>query len=232
MKRMPSFRCCTALVLLLAPAWAQQNSNTALESVLKKMDSTAANFRTTEANFVWDQYQKVVNETDTQKGKVYFRRTNKETEMVADIIEPEKKYVLFTDSKVQVYQPRIDQVTVYPAGKHRAEFESFLVLGFGGGGHDMLKSFDVKYLGTEKIGDIEAAKLDLVPKSQSIRNTFQHILLWIDPARGVSVQQQLVEPSGDYRLAKYNDIELNQKIPDAVFKLKTTSRTKTVSPQG
>ena len=233
MKHDYSFRWCwTALLLMLAPGWAQQSSNAGLESVLKKMDSTAANFRTTEANFVWDQYQKVVNETDTQKGKVYFRRTNKETEMVADIIEPEKKYVLFADSKVQVYQPRIDQVTVYPAGKHRAEFESFLVLGFGGGGHDMLKSFDVKYLGTEKVGDIEAAKLDLVPKSQSIRNTFQHILLWIDPARGVSVQQQLVEPSGDYRLAKYTDIELNQKIPDAVFKLKTTGKTKTVSPQG
>jgi outer membrane lipoprotein-sorting protein len=233
MKHDYSFRWCwTALLLMLAPAWAQQASNAGLESVLKKMDSTAVNFRTTEASFVWDQYQKVVNETDTQKGKVYFRRTNKETEMVADIAEPEKKYVLFTDSKVQVYQPRIDQVTVYPAGKHRAEFESFLVLGFGGGGHDMLKSFDVKYLGTEKVGGIEAAKLDLVPKSQSIRNTFQHILLWIDPARGVSVQQQLVEPSGDYRLAKYGDIELNQKIPDTVFKLKTTGKTKTVSPQG
>ena len=233
MKHDYSFRWCwTALLLMLAPAWAQQSSNAALESVLEKMDSTAANFRTTEASFVWDQYQKVVNETDTQKGKVYFRRTNKETEMVADITEPEKKYVLFTDSKVQVYQPRIDQVTVYPAGKHRAEFESFLVLGFGGGGHDMLKSFEVKYLGTEKVGGIEAAKLDLVPKSQGIRGTFQHILLWIDPAKGVSVQQQLVEPSGDYRLAKYSDIELNQKIPDTVFKLKTTGKTKTVSPQG
>ena len=91
---------------------------------------------------------------------------------------------------------------------------------------------DVKYLGTEKVGGIDAAKLDLVPKSQSIRNTFQHIVLWIDPARGVSVQQQLAEPSGDYRLAKYSDIELNQKIPDTVFKLKTTSKTKTLSPQG
>ena len=96
----------------------------------------------------------------------------------------------------------------------------------------MLKSFDIKYLGTEKVGGIEAAKLDLVPKSQSIRNTFQHILLWIDPGKGVSVQQQLVEPSGDYRLAKYSDIELNQKISDTVFKLKTTGKTKTVSPQG
>jgi outer membrane lipoprotein-sorting protein len=233
MKHDYSFRLTlTALLLMLAPAWAQQTSNAALESVLKKMDNTAANFRTTEANFVWDQYQKVVNETDTQKGKVYFRRVNHETQMAADISQPEKKYVLFTDSKVQMYQPRIDQVTIFPAGKHRAEFESFLVLGFGGGGHEMLKSFEVKYLGTEKVEDIEAAKLDLVPKSQSIRNTFQHIVLWIDPARGVSVQQQLVEPSGDYRLAKYSDIELNQKIPDTVFKLKTTNKTKTVSPQG
>src|SRR6202162_4145238 len=91
--------CLAALFLLLVQAWAQEPSNAALESVLKKMDSTAANFRTTEASFVWDQYQKVVNETDTQKGKVYFRRANHETQMAADISAPEKKYVLFTDSK-------------------------------------------------------------------------------------------------------------------------------------
>ena len=57
-------------------------------------------------------------------------------------------------------------------------------------------------------------------------------MLWIDPARGVSIQQQFFDPSGDYRLAKYTEIELNQKIPDAVFKLKTTAKTKFVAPQG
>jgi len=220
------------MILLIAAAWAQPPSNAALERVLDQMDSTAANFRTTEASFVWDQYQKVVDETDTQKGKVYFRRAGNETQMAADIAEPDKKYVLFADGKVEVYQPRIDQVTVYQAGKNRDAFESFLVLGFGGSGHDMLKSFDVKYLGSEKLNGIDTAKLDLVPKSQRVRNTFEHIVLWIDPARGVSVQQQLFEPSGDYRLAKYSDIELNQKLSDAVFKLKTTGKTKIVSPQG
>jgi len=203
-----------------------------LEKILDQMDKTASAFRSTQTDFIWDQYQKVVDETDTQKGKVYFRRSGDETQMAADIEEPDKKYVLFSDSKVQIYQPRIDQITVYNAGKNRAEFESFLVLGFGGSGHDLLKSFDVKYLGTEKIGDVTAAKLDLTPKSQKVRNTFAHIVLWIDPARGVSVQQQLFEPSGDYRLAKYSSIELNQKVPDSVFKIKTTPKTKTVSPQG
>lgn len=202
------------------------------EHVLAQMDKTAANFRTTEASFVWNQYSKVVDETDTQKGKVYFRRASADIEMAADITDPEKKYVLFNDSKVQVYQPKIEQVTVYNTGKNREAFESFLVLGFGGGGHDLLKSFDVKYAGTETVEGVEAAKLDLIPKSQKVANTFAHILLWIDPARGVSVQQQLFEPSGDYRLAKYSEIEINQKIPDTVFKLKTTGKTKIVSPQG
>jgi outer membrane lipoprotein-sorting protein len=235
----PFLRWVSAAILLAGAAWAQQppdaqsnaQSNAALDRVLAQMDSTAANFRTTEASFVWDQYEKVVNETDTQKGKIYFRRASKETQMAADITEPDKKYVLFIGGKIEVYQPRIDQVTVYNAGKNREAFESFLVLGFGAGGHDMLKSFDVKYLGAENIDGTETAKLNLVPKSPKIRNNFDHIILWIDPARGISVQQRLFEPSGDYRLAKYSEIRLNQKIPDSVFKLNTTSKTKWVSPQ-
>ncbi len=96
----------------------------------------------------------------------------------------------------------------------------------------MLKSFDVNYLGGEKVANVDAVKLDLVPKSEKARNTFNHIWLWIDPARGVSVRQQLFEPDGDYRLADYSDIRLNEKISDNVFKLKTTSKTKFLSPKG
>jgi outer membrane lipoprotein-sorting protein len=219
-----------ALYLLLShAAWAQASG---LEQMLNQMDRAAANFRSTEASFVWNQYQKVVDETDTQKGKVYFRRAGKETQMAADITAPDQKYVLFTDSKVEIYQPKIEQVTVYNTGQNHAAFESFLVLGFGGGGHDMLKSFDVKYLGSEKLNGADTSKLDLLPKTEKVRSMFQHILLWIDPSLGVSVQQQLFEPSGDYRLAKYSGIKINEKIPDSVFKLKTTGKTKFISPQG
>src|SRR5262245_26772057 len=118
------------IFLSIVSAFPQQSSPE-LEKVLDQMDKTAAAFRTTQADFEWDQFQKVVEETDVQKGKVYFRRSGDETQMAADIAEPDKKYVLFADSKVQIYQPRIDQITLYNAGKNRAEFESFLVLGFG-----------------------------------------------------------------------------------------------------
>ena len=215
-------------MLLLSVCASAQSGD--LEKVLDQMDAAAAKFRTTQANFTWAQYNKVINDiTDTQKGKIFFHRVGKEIQMAAQINQPEAKLLIFSEGKIQVYQPPIDQVDVYDASAHREEFESFLVLGFGGGGHDMLKSFDVEYLGTEKIDGVETAKLDLVPKSEKIRHNFAHITLWIDAARGVSLQQQLFETSGDYRLAKYFDIQINQKIPDSVFKLKTLSKTKILS---
>ena len=217
---------------LLAQAAPKAQASPALEKILNRMDETAAKFRAAQADFVWEQFQSVVKETDTQKGKVYFRWATKDLQMMANIQDPTQKNVLYSDGKVQVYQPTIDQVTVYAPGKNRADVESFLVLGFGGGGHDLLKSFDVKYEGSENVGGVQTTKLDLLPKSPRVRNMFDHILMWVDPARGVSVQQQVFEPSGDFRLAKYSDSQLNQKLPDNIFKLKTTGKTKVVSPQG
>jgi outer membrane lipoprotein-sorting protein len=202
-----------------------------LQTVLNLMDKTAANFRTVETNFVWDQYQKVVDEHDIQEGTMYFRRNGQNVEMAADITKPDKKYVLFTNGTVEVYQPKIDQVTKYNAGKNRSEFESFLVLGFGGRGHDLEKSFDVKYGGTEKIDNEPTYKLELTPKAQRVKNMFETIILWIDQSRGVSVQQKFIEPSGDFRVANYKNIRINETLPD-VFKLKTTGKTKVITPQG
>jgi len=229
---------CVPALFLSTALWAQQPAAAASsperERVLDRIDHTAAGFRTTEASFVWDQYQAVVDAKDSQEGKVYFRRSGNETQMAAEITKVDgklqAKFVIFSDGKVQVYQPGInDVVDIYDAGKNKETFESFLVLGFGGSGHGMLKSFDVTYAGPETLNGASTEKLNLVAKSERARNMFSHILLWID-SRGVSVQQQLFNSEGDYRLAKYSDIQVNQKkIPDSVFKLKTTSKTQFLS---
>ena len=217
------WRACHFLACLVITAGAIP---TALEATLRRMDKTAEDFRSAAASFVWEQYQKVVNDTDTQKGKIYFRRQGKEVQMAAEITDPEKKYVLFSGGKVDMLQPRINQVTEYNVGKNRAELEGLLLLGFGGSGHDLLQSYEVKYAGREQLGDVDTEKLELVPKSVKFRNNVERIVLWIDPAQGISRQQQFFQPGGDYRLAKYSDIELNQKVPDNAFKLKTDSKTR------
>jgi len=232
-----------ALGACLAPtASAQGGNSAALDNVIKKMDASAASFRSAQADFEWDRYEKVIDEVDdVQTGTIYYRRNGKEVEMMADIkmdgssadsMKPEPKNVLFRQGKIQMYQPKPDQVTVYDLGKNSSDFESYLVLGFGGSGQDLLKAFDVAYQGQETIGGVSTAKLQLVPKSDRVRNNFKQIILWIDLDRGISVQQQFFEPQGDYRLAKYSNIRMNAKINNDVFQLKTTSKTQTVSPRG
>jgi outer membrane lipoprotein-sorting protein len=214
----------------------------ALEAVLKKMDTVAANFRTTQANFEWDTYEKVIDEVDdVQTGVIYYRRSSKNVEMMAEVkqagtslsdLKPSPKYVLFAGGKIRMYQPRPDQVTEVDLGKSHSDWESYVVLGFGGSGQDLQKNFDVTYEAQETINGVNTARLRLVPKSEKIRNTYSKILLWIDLERGISVQQQFFTPQGDYKLAKYSAIKINEKISDEVFRLKTTSKTQTISPHG
>ena len=201
---------------------------TALERVLNQMDAAARSFTTTEASLVWDRYDSVIKETDTDKGRIYFRRQGGDVEMAVDLTDPDK-YVRYSAGKVQVYWPKRDEVDIYNAGKNREAIESFLLIGFGGSGHDLLKSYDVKFLGSETANGISAEKLELTPKSDRLRNNVARVLLWIDPARGISVQQQFFEPGNNYRLAKYSEIKINQKLPEDAFKLKTTKNTKFVS---
>ncbi len=196
------------------------------------MDATAASFQSAQADFVFNQYQKVVDETDVQEGTVYYRRSGQQIEMMADFKKPDRKFVLYKDGKLQVYQPKIEQVMEYSAGANHEEFESFLVLGFGGSGQDLKKSFDVTYQGEETIDNIPTARLQLIPKSEKVRGNFSQITLWIDLDRGISVQQKLLQTQGDYRLAKYSAIKVPAKVNNDVFRLKTTGKTKFVSPSG
>lgn len=224
-------------------AGAQKNEDpAALETILKKIDSVSASFSSAQAEFEWCNYQRVIDEVvDVQTGSIYYRRSNKEIEMMADVkkagasaatLKPEPKFVLFSEGKIRMYQPKTDQVTVYDLGKDRADLESYFVLGFGGSGQGLQKAFDVKYQGAETVNGISAAKLELTPKSERVRRNYNRMILWIDPDRGVSVQQEFFTPQGDYRLCKYTSIKMNEKISNEVFKLKTTGKTQIISPKG
>jgi outer membrane lipoprotein-sorting protein len=224
------------LPCVAAQAWQAEQiaakAGGSLDEVLARMDTTASQFRSAEANLSWELYQKVINDSDVEEGKVYFRKAGRDIQMMADISKPAARQILYSNGKVQLFEPKVDRVTVYTPGKSRSDVESFVVLGFGGGGHELLKIFEVKYAGTEALNGVQTDKLELIPKSERMRGMFERLVMWIDPKLGVAIQQKFFQPEGDYRLTRYSDIHLNQKVSDNDFKLKTDSKTKTVSPQG
>ncbi len=202
-----------------------------LKSVLAEMNRAAANFKSAQADFEWDQFTRVVEEHDIQKGQIYFERNKHGMDAAVKVVSPEPKQVVFKDGQLSLYQPRIDQVTQYKAGSNRQDVESYMSLGFGASGDDLARNFEVKLDGWEPVDGVRTARLELVPKNQKMKASISKVLLWMDPNRNVSLKQQFFEPSGDYRLTHYTNIKLNSHFSDDVFRLRTTSKTKVVQPQ-
>jgi outer membrane lipoprotein-sorting protein len=86
----------------------------------------------------------------------------------------------------------------------------------------------VAYLGDEKIDGVETGHLQLTPLAEKVKKSFPRIDLWIGP-QGLSLRQQLFQTGGDYRLANYSNIRVNEKVPDGAFKIKISGPTKTVT---
>ena len=143
---------------------------------------------------------------------------------------PDKKYVLFSGGVVSVYVPKAGQVTEYNAGKNKADFETFLVLGFGGRGHDLSKSFDVKYDGMEQVqGDQRRQARTEAQIAESLRTCFRRSRCGLTLRAG-SACSSFSMTAGDYRMAKYNNIKVNDKLSNDVFKLKTSGKVTYVKP--
>lgn len=202
-----------------------------LATVLTKMNQSSTKFKSAQGDFEFQSYQKLTDDTDTQKGRIYFRRTKGGVDAAFDIGGPAPKQVVYKDGTLRIYEKKINQVTERKVGKNKSDVEAFLSLGFGASGDELQRDYAVKMDDWEMVDGVKTAKLDLTPKKEKVRQTYNRIILWIDPDRDVLLKQQFFELSGDYRVAHYTNMKLNQNFPEDVFHLKTNGDTKTVKPQ-
>ncbi|HEX3969309.1 MAG TPA: outer membrane lipoprotein-sorting protein, partial [Edaphobacter sp.] len=120
-----------------------------LDEVLRQMDAASLKFQSAEADFRWDTYERVVKETTTQTGTIYFKRQGGSTVMGAKLVTPSVKLVEFRNGVLRLFDPGIDHLTTVDATKNKAQFESFLTVGFGGSGKDLVNAWKISDLGDE-----------------------------------------------------------------------------------
>lgn len=214
-----------ALLLTVAPiALHAQPKPGELDAVLRQMDAASPRFKSAEADFQWDFYERVVRQTTTQHGDIYFKKNGSNLEMGAKVLPPGAKFLAFKGGKLAVFDPSTKDLKIYDSGKNRAQLESFLTLGFGGSGSDLAKAWTVTYLGNEPLSDgkatVSTAKLDLVSKDANVRNMFTHVTIWVDANRGISLKQQFFTPSDDYRTTIYSNIRYNQSVDTKSYEYK------------
>lgn len=183
-----------------------------LDKALRQMDAASAKFKSAEADLKWEFFERVVHDTTVQTGSIYFLRTRSGTDMGAVITQPSLKYLHFADGKGSLYDAVSKKLTPFDAGKDRARVETFLTLGFGGSGKDLERAWTITLQGSETVDNTPTVKLDLVPKDPSTAQTFTHVVIWVDPARAISLKQQFFTPEKDVRTTYYFDIRYNTPV--------------------
>ncbi len=216
--------------VLSAPSTvAAQQKPGDLDIVLRQLDEASTRFKSAQADIRRDLYERVVKQTTTQTGTAYFLRDGALTQMGLKLLPPSARTIEYKRGTLSIFDPNSNHLTIMSAGNNQAKFDSFLTLGIGGSGRELAKAWTISYLGTEQMSDgdkmVNTAKLDLVAKDPSARNMFTHIVIWVDPQRGISLKQQFFTPSEDQTTTVYTHIRYNEKVDTKPFAIKTDKNT-------
>ena len=210
------------LVAVERPAHAGQAH---LDAVLHQMNDASKGFQSAQADMRKEVFTKVVNDTQEQKGQIYFLRKGGATQMGMKLTTQPQQVVEYKDGAVRVYNPGTNHLdTISAAGANKGRFETFLTLGFGGSGSDLQKAWMIDDQGAETINEgqksVATEKLDLVSKDPDVRKNVSHVTIWVDPTRDVSLKQILYFPNGDTQTAYYTNIRLKDKVDTKQFEIK------------
>ena len=210
--RQPAPTLAPLLLLTALAAVAAQPANTNLASVLARMDASSRNFHSAQAGVKREQYDRLVHDTTTETGSMYFQRTGSAIQMGAKFDPPAAQVVEYKNGTVRLYSPGTNHLDTYSAAKNQAQMDTFVTLGFGGSGADLAKAWNITDQGSETIDGTKVEKLDLVSKDPAARSNFTHITIWIDSDRDVALKQEFFDPGGNTNTVTYSDIRYNQPI--------------------
>ncbi len=224
-KRLLVFAAALGLTLLSARASFAADD---LNSVLSRLDASAAKFHTTSADFEADATQTdPVPDTDVLKGVEYYQRNDSTFQMgvhiATDNDQPAPKVVVCcANGSIQLYEKLLNQVTTL---SKLSQYQDWFRLGFGASGAELQEQWNIQYDGPETIDGVRTAKLEMTAKDPKVRKTLPKVILWIDPDRAISIKQYFDEGQGQSRTVHYTNIKVNQSLPKDAFTFKTDSKT-------
>jgi outer membrane lipoprotein-sorting protein len=194
--------------------------------VLARLDQAGNQLTDLTADIKQTKVTLVVNDTSTDTGKLFLKRTKSGNRTKLEYEKPVVKTLLIDKGKVQIYEPKINTLQEVDLGKNRAQAE-FLLTGVGQSTTNLTKTYDVKFLKEETVNGTKTSVLELKPKGSSM---FSQIWLWVDPVLGLPIQTRLTESSGDFLTLQLENIKINPKLSDKIFKLNLPSDVQRLRP--
>lgn len=207
---------------------AASDKGLSLEEVLSNMDKRGQSLSSMSSTIVQKKWTDILEEFDEgERGRFYFLLENQKVFLRKEITEPQQSTLVIRDGKLVFYQPKIKQAQRYDLG-NKTDKAEFLLLGFTSNKEAMKKTYSIKRLGQDRLGDRDTHVLELTPKSKTVSAHFSQIVLWVDSQLWVPIQQKLVEPTRDYLLIHFDEIKLNDGIKKSHFDLKLPKNVRVI----
>jgi outer membrane lipoprotein-sorting protein len=203
----------------------------AVDDVLGRMDRSARSFHSLTAKMHRVQFTAVLSESSTMEGTIRLKREKSGTAGIIEFEPPDPRTVYVKGKNIQVFYPKANSVEIYDASKYLSNIDQFLLLGFGTTSAELMKSYDVKAGGVETIGGKMCTRIELTPKTADMKQLITKIELWIPEGDSNPLREKVTEPSKNYELVDYSDLQLNPRVPDSTFELKLPKGVKTIYPQ-
>ncbi|MBZ5625162.1 MAG: hypothetical protein LAQ69_41650 [Acidobacteriia bacterium] len=208
-------------------------ADNSLQAVFTRMDQASVKFKGLKAEMRKLSHTAVINEDSVDTGTIVVRVPKPhDLHMLIDFQQPDQKKVKIAGTKVDIYYPKTEIVQEIDLGKnHRSQVEQFLRLGFGSNSKDLLDAYLVTLGGPETIAGEPTTRIELVPKAKDLLAQFPKFELWISDETGISVQQKMYQPGGDYSLATYTKMQANISIPESAVSLNPPKGVRWEYPQ-
>jgi outer membrane lipoprotein-sorting protein len=209
------------VTIMPGPHFGAVAADNSLEAVFTNMDQASAKFKGLKADTRKLSHTAVINEDSIDTGTIVVKIPKPhELRMLIDFHQPDQKKVRVDGTKVEIYYPKTNIVQEIDLGKnHRSQMEQFLRLGFGSNSKDLRDAYSVKLGGPETVAGVATTRIELIPKSKDLLAQFPKFELWISDQTGISVQQKMYQPGGDYSMATYTNMQINPNLPDSAVSL-------------
>ena len=197
-----------------------------LESSLAKLNANSASFVGMTASIKRTQHTAIINDDAREAGRIAMKRSKGKVAVLIDFTEPEPKAFSYRDKRVEMYLPKINTLQSYDTGKFDTALTQGLLIGFGTSSKELASNYDVKWMGDEKLG----AHLELTPKLASTREHIKKIEMWLDAGDGYPRQVKIHQPSNDYMLIQYADLQMVSSLTDEQVRVKAPKNAKKEYP--
>jgi len=199
-----------ALSVVSAPVYPASGER--LEEILAEMEKAGEELATLSADFQQTDYDAILEDEEVSTGKLYLEVPGK---VRWEHTQPAPKVLVVKDELVRLYNVTANQVQEFEQRDGARSGGFNLLVGFGGNSEELAKNYDATLVEESA----STAELKLVPKPDSPASLFVAINLTLDKATWTPVRSVFHEINRDHTTIDFENVAINQKLPDGIFEL-------------